>query len=212
MFLESDGFLAVHISLQIEVVFYCEYVLFDFTDFFFQNSIPFLWDLFVICDLFSSLPNILVEVGNHAFNVFTQTIDIVVLNFHLTSNSLFERGYVFEDFAALFHPQIQNFELIFDVLVFLFDLSAQLLNEFGMLHELFVHTGKHSPLKYFRVVGYHERDFFDSELVFGLVSLEFVNKGWWLEYPFLDWAKNFLNYLSYFGFHLEPFELFNFEL
>lgn len=177
MFLQFGGFLAVHVPLQIEVVFYGQDVLFDFAYLFLQGRIAFFGNLTIIRDLFASLPDVLVEVRYHPLNVFAQTIDVVILNFHLTRYSLFEGGYIFEHFTAFFHPQIQNFELVFNVFVFLLNLSAQLLNQFSMLHELFVHTGKHPPLKNFRVVRYHQRNLLDSQLVFGLVSLELVNKG-----------------------------------
>ncbi len=103
-------------------------------------------------------------------------VDVVVLDFHLTGDSFFERGDIFKDFAAFLHPQVENLKLIFDVLIFLFNLPAQLFNEFGMLHEFFIDCCKNSSLKDFGIVGNHEGNLLYSELVFSLAGLDFVDQ------------------------------------
>ena len=69
-----------------------------------------------------------------------------------------------------------------------------------------------SSLKYLGVVGNHESNLLYFGFVFGLVDLDFVKRVGCLKDSFLHGSQHFLDYLSDFGLHLEPLELFDFEL
>ena len=68
-----------------------------------------------------------------------------------------------------------------------------------------------SSLKYFGIVGDHECDLVQPVLIFGLVDFDFVEYVGGLEDTFLHGSEYFLDDLSYFGFHLKPFEFFYLE-
>lgn len=139
-------------------------------------------------------------------------IDIVILYFHLSSDSFFKRGDIFEYLTALFHSKVKNFELVLNILIFFLNLPTQLLNQFWMLHKFLIDCCENSSLKYFGVIGNHQGYFFDFDLILSLIGFDFIYDSRWLKDTFLYGSKDLLYDLTDFGLHFKPFEFLYFEL
>jgi hypothetical protein len=139
-------------------------------------------------------------------------VNVVVLYFHLSRDSFFERRDIFKDLTTLFHSQVKDFKLVLHILIFFLNLSTQLFNQFRMFHKFLIHCCKHSSLKDFGIVGNHKWNLFNFQLIFSLVCFYFVYKCWWFKNTLLDGTNHLLNNLTDFGLHLKPLEFFDFEL
>lgn len=101
-------------------------------------------------------------------------IDVIVLQLDLFRNTLAKRRHVSQDFTALLHAYIENFELFIDIFGSLFDLSRQLFCVFDLFFEAMVYSLEDARFKYFGIVGDHECDLCDFILIFILIDFDFM--------------------------------------
>ena len=185
--------------------------MFDSTYFLIQGGIPFFGVLGILDNLSPSLANVHIQVWYHTLNIGPEMVNVVVLYFHLSRDSFFERRDIFKDLTTLFHSQVKNFKLVLYILIFFLNLSTELFNQFWMFHKFLIHCRKHSSLKDFGIIGNHKWNLFDSQFIFSLVRFYFVDKCWWFENTLLDGSQDLLNNLTDFGLHLKPLEFLDFE-
>lgn len=85
-------------------------------EFFIQKKSLFLGCLEVILGLFSTLLKFWVKVFYHVSEVSAEMVNVIVLQLYLFGDAFPERGYIFENFTALLHPDVQYLKFLFHVL------------------------------------------------------------------------------------------------
>ena len=85
-------------------------------EFFIQKKSLFLGCLEVVLGLFSALFKFWVKVFYHVSEVSAEMVNVIVLQLYLFGDAFSKRGYIFENFAALLHPDVQYLKFLFHIL------------------------------------------------------------------------------------------------
>jgi len=150
-----------------------------------QCIVGFLATLEIILLLFSCLSDISIQIWNHLLYIGPDCVYILILNLNLLGNSLSQRCHILQHLTTFLHADIQNFELLINIFIFLIDLPWQLLYFFLLLLKAPIYTCKYTGLEYFWIILDHKCDLLYFLLGGCLVKFQFINGAWTFQYSFL---------------------------